>query len=424
MCRCGCDWRNVETAIANNLDLQPSLLISDLLDSTELTDRKRRNPLYGLRLDDVLVALSIMVNHMNGMGRRSFFASATPNRACHKHFTSAFLVFEDWPDSFHRMIEEVRKEASFYTDYDYLHQRLSDESIRPGINFIMLALESYFDDLWLKTERPYGWDQNTRRRFLKPSDVCLQLGVSMKQLHHLVQRQLIAVASLDGSNEKFLVDTQALEEFARQAFSELLVSDVCRALGITHEDVTDLMIYEFLVPTSGPTVDGLSEWRFSSESIASLIGRIRHIISGNDATDKVQELVDLDFIHPRLLTYQLGLGAFIKAVFDGNIMPLAEGPSRTGFKAIVEGRCVGLQCFLFSKHQILSWLRANKPSNIDLIDTFSDLVTFLNKLRKMQGNRFTRKQPGLYNEDHMVELARHVQADYVARQRSEAEGAC
>jgi hypothetical protein len=161
---------------------------------------------------------------------------------------------------------------------------------------------------------------------------------------------------------------------------------VAAHLGISIDDVLELVQYGCLVAVSGPSVDGFYDWRFSREEPEKLLGAVGAKILDKTGGNQRERLVWREVLS-LLRKHDIGVGRFIRDILDGKLAPLSKCRSR------------GLHMFTFDKQEIAEYVfaltRVKGGANEYSLLTFRQLARALGRMKERNDNVHLR---GVSNE--------------------------
>jgi hypothetical protein len=244
---------------------------------------------------------------------------------------------------------------------------------------MLIACENYIES--------QGWDWPGSdltpplrfRRFIDKDEACRRLGVTRSWLDLLITRDKLHVIHQPGRSD-ILIDAVSIAGLCSNLASLPSLLDAALALAVGMEDAEDLIRYGCLKPLSGPTVDGLAAWRFERREIVELLDRIEDSVAGKQPA-KASSLITAGAAIHQMKIRGFSTGRFVRAVLEGQIVPLAVLP-----------RYCGLHRFAFPKDCVLKFVLTNAPARSRCIKRFGSAAKLLAQMRERNDRVFVSKK--------------------------------
>jgi hypothetical protein len=323
VCHCGFDWRTSRPVKVDTDGLEVSRHILRLCRQTEEISQTEinRNPLYSLGLDDFCRALNLLAGYYLFIEGGGWVKTKTENYKCHKAYSVALRAFTAWPESFYRYLLRAKQRGGRRICESKLYRQIEMQCDTPSLLFMYIACEDYVE--------AYEWDAlepgitcpPAFRRFVNRDEACRRLGVDQERLDRVIEKGNLITMSHPISHG-MLFDAKSIERLM-DVYHLLSLKEVAIILNANRSDTEDLLHEGFLKPLSGPTVDGLPEWRFDRCEIVELIERTGNMVT-DCSTGLRNNLIVLRAAIHQMKTRGLGPGSCLRAVLKGEIVTRKE----------------------------------------------------------------------------------------------------
>lgn len=382
VCRCGFDWRESVQMKARHQELEVSKLILALCgQSTEkgITIERANNRLHGLALEDICHVLSLVADSYLFAKDRRRIRVGTDNLTCHEAYCHAYDIFNDWPVNYHKFLQWVRDRGKTEMWYGNYISRIATECDRRELHFILTATEDFIENNEMNPESLVFESAPFFKRFLDIQEACRRIGIEQVWLGRLIRQGKIEAVKKEGDSH-FLIDNDSITKLFESLSHLISAQQVAHYLNITLKDIESLVIEGCLCPLSGPTVDGLQEWRFEHKGIDELLEKLRQRLPAHELSFQ-GKLMSTSAVFHQLKILRLSPGQFFRAVIEGAISPRSEMSSYCGLL-----RYHGLGRFHFSSTDVKKFIRKHGPEEKRL-PTYVKYVTELLKRKKEQNDR-------------------------------------
>jgi hypothetical protein len=321
-------------------------------------DVPSNNPLFSLDLEFFLSALSFISGQYAGtldlMGKQ--FIRFQNNAEIHIAINKAFTVFENWPNNFHTFLNWRKGQENkfvmhtgLYKDFGTFYVGLFQYLPSLQFNFLRNAFQDYLTTRWdggyaavIKRKEGVNLGDLTyltktkARKILKTDDAGIDQLIESGELKAKVLKRR--------TNRMFLIESASIEKL-KVKFEQLISRErVAKLLGLSLKSVRDLILYEYLKPLRGPTIDGYPVWKFNRGAVLDLYQRIRNMIP-KALNAKPHNTIDFRNARERLSHLDYTTGRFVQAILDGKITLRGEN-GKTGFSGL-----------LFDKEEISRFIR-------------------------------------------------------------------
>lgn len=188
----------------------------------------------------------------------------------------------------------------------------------PSLRFMYVACEDYVEacewgEPMVGLSRP-----PTFRRFISREEACRRFGIDQKWLNPLIEGGKLG-ALRHPSRPGVLIDAESFRLLQMSLCDLLSLPRVALILDIGTADAEDLIHEDCLKPLSGPTVDGLPEWRFDSGELVDLIDRIGDTVVV-DTPAPLHSLIAARAAIRQMKARGFGAGHTVRAILEGEIV--------------------------------------------------------------------------------------------------------
>lgn len=291
ICQCEFDWRQYSQSSVETSELKVSRQIHALCDSSipldNTTSSSDSNPLYTLKLRELLLAISFIARQYNGNRKIKPLFSSMSNKGLHDLFCRSWAVFEDWPKNFFAFLdwrrEQIKESNSIrgirkdFAEYKF---HLYQHALSNQLNFMKGTFDEYLATTW---DGGYSSHVKHLSENVRLKEKYVSKRVAMKLLKIAVQGvdgfiasgRLRAVIRQEGKRRMVLINKDTLHKFKQVFDRSLYLKQVANILGLPNYRVLELIDCGLLNPLRGPNVDGTSDWRFDEDELFSLLNSIR-----------------------------------------------------------------------------------------------------------------------------------------------------
>ncbi|HJV17359.1 MAG TPA: hypothetical protein VJ546_08255, partial [Bacillales bacterium] len=185
--------------------------------------------------------------------------------------------------------------------------------------------------------------KDSLRKYIPLSEAKREFGMKREYIKKLIKAGTIeGVIHKRKSNDIVLVHVESIKKFCEA----VTLNQTSNILGIQRRSIPKLIDQKCISVISGPCKDGNKRWLFDNESILGLLKQIDRNIEKNSH-------LRCDIIIPFATAYKVfsrynpcTIGSFVKKVSSNKIKAVLKDNSG-----------VGLSSFLFSKDQILDYIK-------------------------------------------------------------------
>lgn len=345
-CRCGFDWCGVPKVRASQGALKASQQIGELCSEGDEEMDNDKEPLYRLGLAGFCEALTVIADHYLRMKGGKRLTANTENLECHEAFSRALSALEGWPRRFEKFLHKYglgnAGGVPEFMPILELHRlcKVGD------LNFMTVALEEFIEEAASRHGEVLTGARAFSKRFITVRELGMYIKASPAHIETLLRCGRIHVFKREKvTTGGILIDLDSTAKFKEKLDSSLTSIDVGRRLGVSIAGVVDLVRHGCLRPVSGPTVDGLPEWRFERDEPSRLLERIVTRIVLAMGLGPRERILGGEVL--RLLGRdKIGVGRFIRDVLAGSPTP----------RFTLEGG--GLIQFGFSRREINEYINA------------------------------------------------------------------
>lgn len=352
VCSCEYDWRETVPEIVpeNELALsrQVCLLCGLLPIRAVSTERADKNPLYGLGLRDLAVTTTFIaglygsISWATGVPTKSI---EWPNKDLHKLYTSATLIFEDWPRNFHRFLEkqsigenkggsyygklETALKREFYSFYKGLYKKMQDDQYK-------FMRESFAEFLTIRWEP--GSAQPIDQRSASSSNksakyISINAARRLLKLNHQSTFELIRAGEIrsvirnNGLTLQHVVRLADVEKVKSTFEQSMSLRELAKERAIDCGVVKELAHVGYLQTKRRRTVGDYHAMKFDRNTAEKLLNRV----SSRMIKARAPSLNEtLNFTNACMLCGSLKITVtvtdFVRALVDGEVRPCADIP--------------------------------------------------------------------------------------------------
>lgn len=320
ICRCGYDWRASRPVAADvgGLEVSRHALRLCLRPNESPRTESSGNPFYGLGLDDFCRALTLLAGYHLFVEKGAWLKAKTENEKCHQAYSYAYQAFAAWPTSFYRFLLRIRRRSGRKVSESKLYRQIETQCDTPSLRFMYIACEDYVEACEWGALEPGVTRPPTFRRFVDGGEACRRLGIERKWLDPLLEKGKL-VTIHDPVISRLLIDGESIKLLHESLCSMSSLANVALILGTEVTDAEDLIHEGLLTPLSGPTVDGLPEWRFDRREVADLIDRLEGAMA-EYSTPVSEILMAVRAAIRQMKTYGYSPGRCLRAILEGEIV--------------------------------------------------------------------------------------------------------
>jgi hypothetical protein len=212
-----------------------------------------------------------------------------------------------------------------------------------------------------------------------------QIADNTPRLGSLIARgKILVVRHL--SRPGVLIDAESIVGLRAGLCDLLLLSEVALTLDIEVGDAESLIHHGYLKPLSGPTVDGLPEWRFDPDEIVELVKRIEGMAVGKPPASP-DTLMTVGAAIRQMKIRGFSASRFVRAVLEGEIVPQVGLPCYRGISSFwVPNDCV------------IRFVRTNLPPDRRCMQSFRNAAKLLARMKEQNDKMFTSNKREIHVE--------------------------
>jgi hypothetical protein len=220
------------------------------------------------------------------------------------------------------------------------------------------------EEHWIKVaRRPSSvYNLSPLRRFISMEEAGERMGLSREWVDFLISTGRLRSAASVSDPRTTLIDVKSIDNLLEDQRRPITTSMAAVDLGITSEELFDLIAYGHLRIAGGLQIDGCPDTALEVEALHNLYQSIEKISSRTSQTatsllsqGNSAELMSFDDVRKQLQAKNLNLGLWLQAVIDGEVTPFKLRPTR--FTHDIES--VRLAHFAFHRDQIQQYLSRN-----------------------------------------------------------------
>ena len=404
VCTCGQDWRDISQPEAH----EPGKILSRLIghicglstsdkSSTDPTVKgttgqsdTNNNPLSNISLGELLASVYFIVGLQHGVidttGKQ--YAVKLSNKDLHEALTEATAVFEDWPNNYYKFIEECRGNISMgsgqsgiYKDFGRMYDPLFVRKNNPLPEFMREEFKKYITTHW---DGGYAGkcgnlseEELSKKTYMTKHEAARYLLIAAKTVDLLHKSGYLKGPFYPWVNRKrFMIEADSVRALKDRWDKSITAAQAGEVLGIGRIAVVSLVKSECLTAIQGPAATKQLEWKFEVAEVERLLQSVEAKITKGEPHCGVPNVTFHKAIQ-KLSKVGMEVGAFIKLILEGKIIPRAKG----------DGTGLALMLFdadeidLFSKTEAVE-RRAGKHTlqeTAKLLRTSNDETAFLVK---------------------------------------------
>jgi len=383
-CRCGFDLRNAPEVKVSQSKLKAARWISELCRSAteRTTEEQNDEPLYQLGLGELCEALSLFAGHYLRVKHRVRMTAETANSACHEAVVHAFSALEEWPCRFEGFMKKCGIDRFGRPPEVRSLLALHRECREGALDFLTVAIEEFIENALSRYADQVCETPTFHKRFI-PATVLAKYSVAgPRHLEWLLRSGRVRVyRKVRDGRDEVLIDLDSVDRYKEKLALCFTGAYAADSLGISVDDVTELVWHGCLTPVSGPSVDGLSEWRFCRDEPGWLLGAVTTKVPAKTEGDQREWLYGGEVLS-LLKKYKISVGRFVRDVVDGKPAPQCKSRGR------------GLAMFAFSKKEIAEYVLAKTGEKISVNEnstpTFRQLARTLEKMKERNDSVYQR----------------------------------
>jgi hypothetical protein len=296
LCSCPCwfDWRDVPSVAIDDSELEVGRHIYSLCNRiTGLGGdafEQKMNPLLRLNLDDYISALLFIAGQYVGLrsGKGHHITRSKNNSEIHSLLNRALSVFQNWPHNFYQFLDwrksqqgSVMKGHGLERDFGRFHYFLHRFLSSSNFDFMRTAYDEYVKISWLggySSRSRFLKGSNLSGRYISKASASSQLGIHGSTIDKLIQNgKLDCIIKENGERPVYLIEASSLEKIKAELPNLIPLYNAASMLGMTSEQVLELLRNGVLAPLRGPGIDGYRTWVFSRSTLENFLGNAERL---------------------------------------------------------------------------------------------------------------------------------------------------
>lgn len=258
----------------------------------------------------------------------------------------AMHVLDDWPNNFHRLLDDYTKPvagqtASLRLYLQEMHQALNHLLVHPELQFLRHEFEQHVHTRW-QDKLVLQSDLRKDHPVMSGVEAARRLKLSARALHKLVNNGEIKGRKIVSPQGKsiWMVEQASVELFAKNMRWPLTLREVEPLLRITPNRIRLLAENDLLKAI--PRSSDRAAWLFKFDDVTAFLGHLNH---GNvGVMPENASLISVWDVTSHWMRGDQQFLAVIQALFDGALRVLGRTPAETGIRAL-----------LVSRHQFTQW---------------------------------------------------------------------
>jgi hypothetical protein len=340
VCNCACkyDWRLYQQDEVGHSEVLVSARIFRLCNlmsdaHTSKLGFGENNPLYSIDLSAFLSVICFVAGQYQGVldlvGRN--LAHLKRTRDVHDLLCRAYSVFDSWPNNYFSFLDWCRSNIPDrrYThglsrDFNWQKYALYKQLTDSNYTFMREAFEEYilrhWDGGYVSAVKRISSTLETRT-YLSLAEASNCLNLTKQSIKGLVAAGTLAQAeNQQDSNRPVLIDAKSVFEFKKELQTSLYLRQVAIRLGVHDRRIYDLMEVGLLTPLRGSTIDGYTDWKFSSSRVDSLLLSLYGRVCSDQGTHNGKK-IKLEGVLRALKNVDVKFGVLIKDILNGFLTP-------------------------------------------------------------------------------------------------------
>ncbi|MFY9622492.1 MAG: helix-turn-helix domain-containing protein [Pyrinomonadaceae bacterium] len=347
-CRCGFDWRESKVTRLPEAQCRVSLLLYRAFGLPGLPRIRstKRNPLIDLGLSSLLNALLILaMSQERRWSNRLIFLRKNTVLENHQRLVSAFSVFENWPDNFHRFLDDLSRgksstekknlRSTFGLVYNKLYRSPSCDDelgklLRPEFEKYILQLS---DQSYLCS--PRWFVQRGYSACLSRTSVSRILSLDQTAVDALISSgKLAAVVDKSGVRRQFVVQAESVERLKLQKRRYLSLKAASKVLGVSQVNVLKLVETSLITVAEDASMN--DRWRFDANILQQFIKKMHcRTVPLTEGAKRLRDFNGvLDTVIVQLSKINWGIHSFVNDILSGHITPRKIFKGEHGLSAL------------------------------------------------------------------------------------------
>jgi hypothetical protein len=318
--------------------------------------RHKPNPLYELDLQYFLSALIFVASQYGRFidTRGKFIVSLKRNAEIHTLLCKAFSAFDNWPNSFFsfldwRRVQMPNKKFAYGLRREFGEYKsvLYGQNSSKHLDFMRRTFEDYLTTQWqggyLSHMRRISPSARRNAKYLPMKEAQRLLGTPY--IFELIESgRLKAVVMQHDKRRLVLIERAGLINFRRALKHALTLAQLRKLLALSSARIKELVKAGLINPLRGPTVDGLTTWKFNNTEARKLIEVFKNKIIEPAKAQARRELTFKEVLS-KLDYYGVGFSKLVQAVLCKEIRPSRLNKNK------------GLTRFFFLDEQITNFIK-------------------------------------------------------------------
>lgn len=338
ICACNYDWREVPAIPLTEDELLLGKRIYSLCRllpaAPSVAQRETVNPLKEASLESLTAAVLFIADQLAGTSnlQRGIRRQVWSNASLHPLLTQAYAVFEHWPLSYHRFLDQQawkdesqrrdrRQRVSLVEVFGSFYTGLNQQMKRESFDFMHSEFREYLFRKW-GNEMPENEDHTGQ-----PPHLHIPMGEANRLLgtHHLLLRRFaregrFTVSKRQGDGSVTFVELAALAKLQREVGQCVGVVEMARRLGVRVDAVLALARSRVILPLSGLRVADEAGLSFHATEADVMLRRIHEGIESSPIVS-ASESISFEQAYKRLRPRGISVVSFIRAVICRRLKP-------------------------------------------------------------------------------------------------------
>ena len=326
-CPCGADWRRARTPSLSESDTGLAQLLHEAFGLIPRSVKDTNNLLWSLDFNSLMSGLLVIAS-LDGSPRPIAFDKT--NSVIHRKLSSAFAVFDNWPNGFHTFVDRHFSQASqrktgLRAAFKLFEHRL--HSLPTGIKHLLdQEFDNYFLDHWERKYRTAQWlRRKSTGRYVTKMATQQILKVDLPVIDQLISSGMLrGVIRATGKRRDFILEAESVERLRQEWAQSVSLPHASKYLGIRPPQTLMLVRHSLLTGTNILSGDSGQLWRFDMAQLDKLLSnvfaRAKRVRSVSvDLMWRFRSLVDALCIW--LVSNSWGIHTLIDDILSGVVVP-------------------------------------------------------------------------------------------------------
>lgn len=367
VCKCGCDWRIIDSEKVQETEIFLSRQILQLSGFKECREKAaltasdeyaeesvtQTNPLLSIGLNEltstVYLMSRLMEKFIGSTGEFNIFKMN--NWGIHNVITQVGSIFENWPWNYFKFLDDVKGKYPSSGVYntgvlkDFGRFYFSVAKGIKGSEILRNGLYEYLTTVWDGGYTGYrDWmnkkDKRNSLKYISREEAASRIGVSREAVEKYIDEgHLMGVVRISRKGRRiFLIDTESAKEMKAKLGTHLNGIEASGILGIGTRAFAALVSKGYVSPVPEGMVISQVGRSFERKEIDNLLMEINGRLSPQKKDDD-GELIGFYEAMKKLYGLGIKLNTFVGLILKGAIIPRGKDNKKTGLVSFMfDGR--------------------------------------------------------------------------------------